>query len=393
MPRQIVCFQVPSLHIAVARASAPALRRRPVAVAPPTARAVLFEVSAEALAEGVCAGMPLDRARLRCPGLKIIAPQSEGVPAAHAAVLESLRYFSPIWEPIRPGHFYLDLTGTARLFGRAVDTAARMEQEVLERYRLSGVAGVATSKLVSHIAAAAVLKPPDLCGVDPGAEKAFLAPQPVAALPSLHRLCGGKTPEFLEMLGELDLSTLGKVAATPPGHLELIVGARSRLMQQWAAGFDPTPVWPAGRRPSLEVSYTLAPDEVDDAALLAALYGLLERLCRQLRAGERLCAGVRLDVLQSDGVEFSGRAPLAAPSHWECDLYPVVEKLYFRLFQRRVRVRKIVLAAEKLEEQSRQLALFPERPPEENLKQQRLAAALDAVRARFGKNAVSWGSA
>src|ERR1051325_2161119 len=366
MLRQIVCFQVPSLHIAVARASAPALRRRPVAVAPPTARGVLFEVSAEAAAEGVCAGMQLDLARLRCPGLKIIAPQSEGVPAAHAAVLESLRYFSPIWEPIRPGHFYLDLTGTARLFGRAVDTAARMEQEVLERYRLS---------------------------VAPGAEKAFLAPQAVAALPSLHRLCGGKTPEFLEMLGELDLTTLGKVAATPPGHLELVVGPRSRLMQQWAAGLDPTPVWPAERRPSLEVSCTLAPDEVDDAALLAALYGLLERLCRQLRASERLCAGVRVDLVQSDGVEFSGRAPLAAPSHWECDLYPVVEKLYFRLFQRRVRVRKIVLAAEKLEERSRQLALFPERPPEESLKQQRLAAALDAVRARFGKNAVSWGSA
>src|ERR1051325_10824449 len=101
MLRQIVCFQVPSLHIAIARANAPVLRRRPVAVAPPTARAVLFEVSAEALAEGVCAGMPLDRARLRCPGIKIVPPQSEKVPAAHAAVLESLRYFSPVWEPIR----------------------------------------------------------------------------------------------------------------------------------------------------------------------------------------------------------------------------------------------------------------------------------------------------
>ena len=393
MLRQIVCFQVPSLHIAIARSIEPSLRRRPVAVAPPTARAVLFEVSAEALAEGVCAGMPLDRARLRCPGLKIIAPQTEALPAAHAAVLESLRYFSPIWEPIRPGHFYLDLTGTARLFGRAVDTAARMEREVLARHHLGGVAGVATSKLVSHIAADAIVKPPDLCGVDPGAEKAFLAPQPVAALPSLHRLCGGKTPEFLEMLGELDLSTLGKVAATPPGHLELVVGARSRLMQQWAAGFDPTPVWPAERRPSLEVSYTLAPDEVDDAALCAALYGLLERLCRQLRAGTRLCAGVRLDLVQTDGVEFSGRAPVVPPSQWECELYPALEKLYFRLFQRRVRIRKIVLAAQKLEEKSPQLSLFPERPPEENLKQQKLAAALDSVRARFGKNAVVWGSA
>src|SRR4051812_12037365 len=227
MLRQIVCFQVPSLHIAVARANAPGLRRRPVAVAPPTARAVLFEVSAEALAEGVCAGMPLGQARLRCPALVVIAPQAEKLPAAHAAVLESLRYFSPVWEPIRPGQFYLDLTGTARLFGRAVDTAARMEKEVLQRHGLGGVAGVATNKLVSHIAAAAIVKPPDLCGVDPGAEKKFLDPKPVALLPSLQRLCGGKTPEFLATLAELDLATLGKVAATPPAHLELVVGPRS----------------------------------------------------------------------------------------------------------------------------------------------------------------------
>jgi DNA polymerase-4 len=86
MLRQIVCVQVPSFHIAIARAQTAALRSYPVGVAPPTARAVLFEVSAEAVAEGVCAGMSLDLARLRCPGLKIIAPQSESVPAAHAAV-------------------------------------------------------------------------------------------------------------------------------------------------------------------------------------------------------------------------------------------------------------------------------------------------------------------
>ena len=96
MLRQIVCFQVPSLHIAVARVSAPSLRRRPVAVAPPTARAVLFEVSAEAIAEGVCAGMPLDLARLRCPGLKIIGPQSDmpqrRVPWRSQTAWTSLKY-------------------------------------------------------------------------------------------------------------------------------------------------------------------------------------------------------------------------------------------------------------------------------------------------------------
>jgi len=393
MLRQIVCFQVPSLHIALARLDEPALRARPIAVAPPAQRAVLLEASAEAASEGVYAGMPLDQARWRCPALRIVAPQPEAARRAHALILDELRRFTPVWEPIRPGHFYLDLTGTARLFGRAVDTAARMEREVLERHRLDGVVGVATNKLVSHIAADVIVKPPDLYDVNPGGEQKFLAPQPVASLPSLHRLCGGKTVECLEMLDELDLATLGKVAATPLAHLELVLGSRSRLMRQWAIGFDPTPVWPASARPALELSHTLAPDEVDDEPLLAALYSLLERICRRLRATERRCRTIELTLVQSDGCEFAGRAALEPATAWESDIYPRLEKLYFRLFQRRVRIRSATLKAGGLEEKERQLSLFPAGEPEEAVKLRRLAAALDAVRARFGKNAVAWGSA
>ncbi|HEX9444712.1 MAG TPA: hypothetical protein VGA73_11365 [Candidatus Binatia bacterium] len=393
MLRQIVCFQIPTLHVALARLAEPRLRDRPVAVAPRSPRAVLAEASAEALAEGVYAGMALARARVRCPSLRIISLNAETAHLAQRALRESVRRFAPVWEEPGPGRFYLDLTGTGRIFGRAVDAAARMEKEVAARSGLSGVAGVATNKLVSSIAANAILKPLDLCDVTPGAEKAFLAPRPVAALPSLDRLYGGRTPELLGMLNELDLVTLGKVAGTPLGHLELVLGPRSRLMQQWAAGFDPTPVWPAALRPAREVSHTLDPDEVDDRALLAVLYGLTERICRQLRAAARLSRTVRLALIQTDGREFAGRAPLDRAAQWECEIYPRLEEIFFRLSRRRVRLRKMILRAEGLEEPEKQLALFPESDSGENAKMRRLAAALDAVRSRYGENAVAWGAA
>jgi hypothetical protein len=41
----------------------------------------------------------------------------------------------------------------------------------------------------------------------------------------------------------------------------------------------------------------------------------------------------------------------------------------------------------------RQLALFPQAISEENARMQRLAAALDCVRSRYGEKAVVWGAA
>lgn len=393
MDRQIVCFQIPALHIALARLNEPALRGRPVAAAPRSRRSVLLEVSAEASTEGLRAGMTLDQARFFCPSLRIISPDRQIVELAHRSLQESVRQFTPIWEPIGPGRFYLDLTGTAHLFGRAIDTAARVQREIATRCGLSGVSAVATSKLVSGIAADRIIRPPDLRDVHPGAEKQFLAPLPVASLPSLNRLSAGRTPEFLDLLADLSLDTLGKIARTPLDHLELVLGPPSRLMQQWAVGFDPTPVWPQARRPSLEFSHTLNPDEVDDDALLALLYGLIERLCRQLRRSGRLCRSVRLDLVQSDGQETAGRAMLGRASHWECEIYPHLEKIFFRAFTRRVRIRKMALRAEALEAAERQLALFPQAVSEENARMQRLASALDCVRSRYGEKAIDWGAA
>jgi len=394
MVRQIVCFQIPALQIELARLKESRLRRWPVAVALPSNRSTLFEVSAEASAEGLHAGMALDQARFLCPSLRIIAPDAPTAQRAHNSLQDLVRRFTPLWEPIGHGNFYLDLTGTARLFGRAVDIAARMEREAVERCGLSGVVGVAVNKLVSHIAADAITNPPDLYDVAPGAEKKFLAPLSVAFLPSLNRLSGGRTPEFLDLLEELDLATLGKIAGTPPDHLDLVFGPRSRLMQQWAVGFDLTPVWPRSSRPSLEVSHTLNPDEVDDEVLLAILYGMLERLCRQLRRRERLCRSIRLDLVQSDGREIAGRAAFERASHWEFEIYPHLESLFLRAFRRRVRIRKMALRAEALENSDKQLALFPKETSEEGVKTQRmqnLAAALDRVRSRYGEKAIEWG--
>lgn len=393
MDRQIVCFQIPTLGIALARLVEHSLRNRPVAIAPAgIPRAFLHEVSNEAQREGVRAGMPIETARRCCPALRLLPPDPSRLRDAHQRLCRVMARFAPVWEPVQPGHLFLDLTGTTRLFGRASDTAARIEREVMQDCGLSGVAGVGSNKLVSHVAAA-LLHPPQLCDVRPGSEQAFLAPLPVAALPSFGRSQVREARRALAVLNDLNLCTLGEIAEAPLPALELALGPRAALVHRWAMGIDLSPVLPPVQQPRLEVAQTLEPDELDDERLLGRLSSLLERLCRELRRQQRICGRLILTLRYSDHAEVTRMRALTPGTYWEVEMEPCLKTLFARCFQRRVRVRRLALSAEALGTPDAQLSLFDDESPGQpsRSRERRLALALDRLRGRFGDRAVWFG--
>jgi DNA polymerase-4 len=413
MDRQIVCFQIPTLEIALARAAEPSLRGRPVAIAPlQSPRARLFEVSQEAQQDGVLAGMPMDQARRCCPSLHLLPPDPARVRQAQQALDTVAAAYAPIWEPVRPGHLFLDLTGTTRLFGPTSDAALRIQRDVARLHGLAGVAGVGSNKLVARMAAT-LMHPLQLCEVRPGSEPPFLAPLPVSVLPGLSR---AHAKAVLGTLADLNLLTWGDIAEIPLPALELVLGSHAMLVRNWAHGIDLSPVLPLPQQPRLELSVTLDPDELDDGRLLGHLYGLLERLCRDLRRQQRVCQRLTLTVRSSDQVEVTRCQRLDAGTAWEAELFPYVTALFARCARRRVRVRMMTVGAEALAPPDGQLWLFDESFPSPSPlpmahcisksnghtgrgesqggglgRGRRLARALDRVRDRFGDAAIRYG--
>src|ERR671917_331026 len=132
---------------------APALRLRPLAIAPPAAdRATILALSTEARRAGLTPGMAVRKAQWLCPDLIILPPNPELYARASRALHEILRAFAPTIEPKGYGHAFLDLTGTSRLFGPPQDVAASIRQEARERLRLPLSVGIAANKLVSQAA-------------------------------------------------------------------------------------------------------------------------------------------------------------------------------------------------------------------------------------------------
>jgi len=382
MNRNVIHIDVTDFHIAVERVAEPQLRQRPVAVSiETTTRSLVYAVSREAQQNGVRRGMPLQQARKFCPDMIVLPPNQELYARATTAMVEVLGQFSPVIEPLRYGHAYLDMTGTGKLFGGVKDAAAKAQREINQRLRLDAVVGLASNKLVSKVASD-VTQPRGLCDVRHGYEERFLAPLHVGYLP------GMKKP-VREQLLELNVRIIRELAAISVGHLQMVFGRTGVLLYQRAHGIDNRPVQPPKRAPEVVETETLAEDSNDFFELRAILFRLLVQGTRRLRDKKLYAARLVIEICYSDYKEDRGQQRFQA-TNLDMELSPIVAELFEKNLTRRVRVRKLTLRLCDLAEAPRQMTLFEK---ETDPKITALTMAMDQIRDRYGENAIRFGKA
>lgn len=355
-----------------------------MAVAPPQSeRALILSVSPEARSEGIFKGMPLGKAMKFCPDLTVLSPNPGLTERAFQVLAKVVARYTPLWEPSRPGHIYMDVTGTERLWGRAKETAGRLRGEIRDHLQLSGTAGVAGNKMVSSIASR-ILPSEGVLDVDHGQESSFMAPLKVDLLPGIGHV------RRRVLLQELNISLVREIAVMDMGSLKLVFGRQAYVIHQRALGIDPTPVYPSRMKPTVSEEITLPGDENDDRKLLGILYGLVERCSHRLRGRGLLPRKAGLVLRYADQVEITRRINLPRESFWDFDLYGPLEKMFFRACRRRVRVRFMRVWFRDFSSPTSQLSLFPTMPPDTN-KKALVTRAMDRIRERHGGEAIRYG--
>jgi DNA polymerase-4 len=359
VPRTILFVDPPAFCTTVEALVAPALRTRPVAVAPPGAeRAVVLALSTEAKRAGIERGMAVLQARRRCPDLVLIPPNPRLYARASSALHEILRAYAPVIEPRGYGHAFLDLTGTGRLLGPPIDVAARVSREVCRRLGFPLSVGVATNKLVSQ----AVIRADRWTGgraereaeCDPllvpfGVEAGFLAPHPLIVMPDLH-------PRIRSRLDDYQLDLIGEIAAIPESSLCAVFGNAGRTLRARSLGIDPRPVLPPERLAELHAAHTLTTDTNDVAILHPLLRLLTERLGRRLRRGGLVARRIRVEVAYADHTDAARMVPLPL-SALDADLWAAASKALLLANGKRIAVRGLAVTMERVEEASGQLEL------------------------------------
>ena len=386
MLRSVLFVDPPAFCTSLEGLVAPALRTRPLAVAPPGAdRATILALSAEARLAGLERGMPVRKAQRLCPDLIVLPPNPRLYASASRALHEILRIYAPTIEPRGYGHAFLDLTGTGRLFGPPQDVAARIRRETSERLGFSVSVGVASNKLVSQAAIKADRRTggradgrtgghwDESLYVPAGDERGFLAPHPLEVLPELGTSMRVRLEDY-----QLDL--IGEVAAIPESALCAVFGREGRTLRARAHGIDPRPVLPPERQAEFHLAHALTTDTNDIGILYPLLRLMSERLGRRLRQRGLTAGRLRVEATYADYTAGARAVPLRA-AVLDAELWDAARRAFVLANTRRLAVRAVALTLDRLMQAGAQLDLW-----------EGSGAAgqhtIDRIRARYGAGAL-----
>jgi DNA polymerase-4 len=152
----------------------------------PSGRGVVTSASYEARAFGVRSAMPTGRALELCPDALVVGVSRSAVSEKSREVRAVLEELAPVVQAASVDEFYLDLTGTERLFaGESLEASARrIQREVLERTRIDVSIGGGTRRVIAKLASSRA-KPAGVHVVLPGQEQDFLDALDLAELPGV----------------------------------------------------------------------------------------------------------------------------------------------------------------------------------------------------------------
>lgn len=271
-----------SFFASVEQRDDPRLRGRPVIVGGGAQGGVVLAASYEAKAHGVRSAMGGRQAMRLCPDAISVPPRFSAYVEASRAVFAIFHDTTPLVEGISIDEAFLDVGGLRRLVGEPEAIAVRLRQRVKEEAGLPISVGIARTKYLAKVASA-VCKPDGLLHVPPHAEEHFLHPLPVERLWGVGKVTAAK-------LHADGIRTVGDLARREEGELVHVVGkASGRHLHALANLRDPRPVETGRRRRSIGSQCALGGGRGRRTLpeLEALLAGLVDRVARRLRAGER----------------------------------------------------------------------------------------------------------
>ena len=383
--RSIVHINVADFAVAVERGLDHRLDGRPVIVAPQgAARAAVVDMSDEAYQAGVRKHMPLSRALRRCRDARVLVPRPDRYRQAMARMLKSALPCSPFIESgDGDGHLFVDVTGSSRLLGPPVDVAWRLSRWIRRDLNLSPIWSLATSKLIAKTATRLV-KPLGEYIVEPGDEAAFLAPLPLFLIPGIES-------NDLARLNDFNITRVFQATTLNADQMQTLLGHRGTVIHDRLHGIDPSPVRAVNWPPPRVIQYQEFGDDTNDRTRMERnLYRLVEQAGRQLRDQTLAARRIGLLLEHSDGVRRIRQVKVTPATANDYSLFAHARRVLNLAWTRRVRLRCMTLICDRLTYPPAQRLLFSsERNTAE--KQDRLVAAMDRIRRRFGSDALAVG--
>jgi DNA polymerase-4 len=366
--------------VSVERIYDPSLIGKPVMVGgTPEGRGVVASASYEARKFGVRSAMPTRQALTLCPRLICVRGSYERYGEISSRLRRRLQELAPVVEQASIDEFYLDFTGCEKLYNNDLPALMHtLQRLVWDEFQLPCSIGLATSKMLSKIAASAA-KPNGVRVVPPGTERGFLAPLAIDVIPGI----GAKTGERLRLAG---FKTVSDIQTKTIDSLRVSLGNMAEEMYRLACGGGAVTLTPEHDRKSIGREETFSRDRSGIATLEPELFRLTESVCGTLRSFGSLARTVTLKLRYKD-FETITRAESIDPTNDDTVVFRTARTLLERHYKAPRPVRLIGVTVSNLTEHAEpELSLFPV----EN-KRQQVLDAVDKLRDKFGDEIIHVG--
>ena len=372
----------------------PALRDVPVAVCgdPESRHGIVLAKNEAAKQLGVKTAETIWQARQKAPHL-ITLPPHHGLYREYSRKVNAIYgQYTDLVEPFGIDESWLDITGSMHLFGGdGKSIADQLRERLREELGLTISVGVSFNKIFAKLGSD-YKKPDATTVIDRSNWQAIVWPLPVGDLLGVGR----STQKLLRQYG---VETIGQLAAFPRQTLETLLGKHGTQLHDYANGLENSPVRPqheAEPVKSVGNGTTFPRNLTRWEEVRSGLAVLSDSVAGRLRRQGLYCGGVALTIRNAQFRQFSRQVRLDTPTHLQKDIYQTALALARQSWHAPDPIRALTVTALYLTDSAdsfQQLDLLDGAAAQREEKQERLEQAMDAIRGKYGKGAISFGNA
>ncbi|MBR0231086.1 MAG: DNA polymerase IV [Clostridia bacterium] len=340
---------------------------------------------------GVSTGETVWMAKKKCPSLLTVRP-TYGLYNEISRKMNKIFYdYTDLVEPFGVDESWLDVTGSARLFGDGKEIADDIRARVKRELGITVSVGVSFNKVFAKLGSD--LKKPDATTVIPPERFASVVwSLPVGAL----LFAGRSSCEKLEKAG---IKTVGDLAASDMDHIKRTMGKNGLMLRDFALGRDFSEVTPMGFEPepkSVSNGMTFRYNLVSQGDISFAAHYLSGTVASRLRRHGMECRTVAVSIRRTDLTSVIRQATLPAPTCVGSEIARAALAIIAANRRGDEEIYSFTVHAQDLVhigECELQQTMFYTRGDIKHRKLLALESAADAIKERFGKNAVFIASA
>ena len=343
---------------------------------------------------GVKTGEPVVNALRKCPDLEMVPPEHGYYEIMSKKLMELLRSYTPDIEQVSIDECYMDYTGIQNRYSSPQEAAETIKNKVKEQLGFTVNIGISDVKVLAKMASD-FEKPDKVHTLYKNEIQRKMWGLPVGEL-----FMAGKSS--VDTLHKLGIFTIGQLAKSPVSILESHLKSHGRILWEYANGIDDSVVNTEKEElKGVGNSTTLSKDLDDLEEIFKVLLTLSEKVGRRLREGKQRAKTVAVEIKYNNFVKCSRQTTIESATDSGTEIYGLVKILFQELWNQ-TPVRLLGVRTANLTEQGepQQLTLSDMENWSENKKENRNAVepsrekmhrldeALDAIKKKYGKDAV-----